>query len=256
MTETHKIFFTQVYHLTLANMKSRYRKTVAGFIWVVMNPIMLYGAQSIAFRKFLRLDIPDFFTFLLSGLLPWIFIIQTVHMSTPLLVTQGSLLKSMKIHPLVILTSQILDNFVNFMFAFVILFIPICLREKTDLTGLPLLPLGLLILIGGVIGLSWFLSILNIFYRDTNYVVSFVVSIMFFLTPIFYPLHYVPQKYRWMMNANPFYGLIRPIRSTLYQFSWDSLILEFMVGLSWMLGLLGLGYFYWKQKKEMIYYHV
>ena len=250
------IFLGQVYHLTLANMKSRYRKTFAGFIWVILNPIMLYGAQSMVFRKFLRLDIPDFFTFLFSGLLPWIFITQTAYMSTPIFVTQGSLLKSMKIHPLVILMSQILDNFINFMVTFIILFIPIWLRERTDSFSFIFLPLGLVILIGGVIGLCWFLSTLNIFYRDTNYVVSFVISIMFFLTPIFYPIHYIPQEYRWIVNANPIYGLIRPIRSTLYQFNSGSMISAFVQGTFWMLGLLALAYFYWKKKKEMIYYHV
>ena len=254
--ESKKIFWVQVCHLTIANMKSRYRKTFAGFIWVVMNPIMLYGAQSLAFRKFLRLDLPDFFTYLLSGLLPWIFITQTADMSTSLLVVNGNLLKSMKIHPLVVLMAQILDNFINFMFAFIILLIPITFVEGAEFTGLLLLPLGLAILISGVVGLSWLLSTLNIFYRDVRYVVGFLMSIMFFLTPIFYPVSYVPEGYRWMIYGNPFYGLIRPIRALLYHFNWHEVWPAFAGGAAWALGFLGLAYYYWKRKKNMIYYNI
>ena len=252
----YKALASQIYHLTIANMKSRYRKTIAGFIWVVMSPIMMYGAQSLAFRQFLRLDIPDFFIYLLSGLLPWIFITQTASMSAPLLLSSGNLLKSMQIHPLVVLMSQVIDNFFNFMFAFVILFIPIYWAESVDLRGLLLLPVGLGILVLGVAGMCWFLSVLNIFFRDVQYIVSFLVSVMFFITPVFYPVSYVPEKYRWMVDCNPFYGLIRPVRSTLYQLDMANVLESFGVGAAWALGFLLLAAYYWKRKKNMFYHYV
>lgn len=254
--ESRKIFLAQVGHLTLANMKSRYRKTFAGFIWVVLSPIMLYGAQSLVFSKFLRLNIPDFFTFLLSGLLPWIFIIQTLNMSTPIIQGHGNLLKAMKIHPLVVLMAQILDNFINFMFAFIILLIPILFRERADMVGLFFLPVGFAILILGMIGFCWFLAILNVFYRDTNYVVSFLTSVLFFLTPVFYPIEYIPRAYRWMVHGNPIYGLIQPVRTTLYQFRWEDMFWAFGTGMAWACGFLLLAYCYWKRKKNMIYYNI
>ncbi|MCY4644436.1 MAG: ABC transporter permease [Bacteriovoracales bacterium] len=256
MNDFRKLFWAQVPYLTLANMKSRYRKTFAGFIWVVMNPILLYGAQSLAFKTFLRLELPNFFTYLLAGLLPWIFIIQTADMATPLLVTNGHFLKAMKVHPLVLLLSQVLDNFINFSFAFIILLIPVCFADGVSWHGLFFLPIGLFILISGVIGMSWLLAILNIFYRDVRYVVSFLTGVMFFLTPIFYPVSYIPEKYRWMVSINPFYNLIQPVRSTLYQFDLENMLKAFGIGLGWSGGLLLLGALYWKKKKNVIYYHI
>jgi ABC-type polysaccharide/polyol phosphate export permease len=59
-------------------MKFRYRKTFAGFIWVILNPIMMFVVQSLVFKRFLKIEIPDSFVFLLGGLLLWIFITQTI----------------------------------------------------------------------------------------------------------------------------------------------------------------------------------
>ena len=251
-----KAQLNQIKHLTIASMKARYRKTFAGFIWVIINPIVLYGAQSLAFKKFLRLEIPNFFTFLLSGLLPWILIVQTLLMTTPILVSQGHLLKSLKAHPIVLISSQILDNFINFVFAFTLLFIPICLTEEINFWGLLFLPIATLILLVGLISLSTLLSLLNVFFRDMAFMINFVVSFMFFLTPIFYPIDYVPDYLRWIVHINPFYALINPIRSTLYQFDLENVLKAFMTGSAWSVGILLLSLFYWKKRKERIFYHV
>ena len=247
---------SQVVYLMIANMKSRYRKTFAGFIWVVINPIMLYGVQSLVFKRFLNLEVSNFFTHLLSGLLPWIFIVQSSEMSAALLISYGNLLRGLKVHPIVLLLALIFDNFINILFAFILLLIPVCFFEQINWVGLMLLPFGLLILIIGVTGLSWFLSVLNIFYRDTRFVVNFVMSIMFFLTPIFYPPSYIPEEYRWLVTINPFYGLIKPIRSSLYQYDPASIPYNFGYGLLWALGFLLLGYLYWRRKKKLFYYYV
>ena len=256
MAKSQKIFLSQVGHLTISNMKSRYRKTFAGFIWVVINPLVLYGAQSLAFRKFLGLDVPNFFTYLLSGLLPWVFITQTAEMAAPLILSQGNLLKAMKVHPMVLLLAQILDNFVNFIFAFIILLIPIWLTERNQSMGLLFLPVGLCILILGVVGMSWFVSVANIFYRDISYVLRFLMSVMFFLTPIFYPASYVPPEYQWMIHINPFYGLILPVRTTMYNFNFEEMLWAFAIGGAWAMGFLCVAYIYWRRKKNMIYYNI
>ena len=116
-----RIFFRQSIILAMANMKARYRDTIAGFIWVVLNPLIMFGAQSVAFKKFLRLDVPNYYLFLLGGLLPWIFLVNSLQMCTPVFEEKGPLLKSFKIQPLVVLSAQLFDNFVNFLFAFFIL---------------------------------------------------------------------------------------------------------------------------------------
>ena len=88
-----KHFWVQVWELTVASLKSRYRKTFAGFLWVVLNPLMMFGVQSLVFKTFMKIQVPDYHLFLLGGLLPWIFFSSTIQMGTPIFVTQSHLLR-------------------------------------------------------------------------------------------------------------------------------------------------------------------
>ena len=80
----YSAYIEQITYLTLYNMKARYRKTVAGFIWVNLDPILTYGVQSLVFKHILNFQMRGFYLFLASGLLPWIFFMQTIRMCTPI----------------------------------------------------------------------------------------------------------------------------------------------------------------------------
>ena len=125
----------QIIALTKSNMMSRYRKTIAGFLWVVLNPILMYAVQSFVFRKLLKIDVPNYSLFLLCGLLPWIFVTMTIDMVTPILDFSSDLLKSFKMNPAVLVLSQVLDNFFNFVFAFLLVLIPTWILVGGDYRG-------------------------------------------------------------------------------------------------------------------------
>lgn len=212
-----KYFWPQVRDLTLASMKARYRKTWAGFLWVIMSPILLFGVQSLVFRKFLKINIFHYDLFLLTGLLPWIFIASTLQMGTPIFVTQSQLLRAFKINPLVVIAAQILDNFINFLLSFFLILVPFYFYAERTPELLFVSPLFFLPLVIGTGALTIILSTLNVFYRDINFVMGFILSLMFFLTPIFYPRSYIPEEWQWAITWNPFYGFIEPLRLLLYQ---------------------------------------
>ncbi len=243
----------QVYELTIASLKSRYRKTITGMLWVIANPLLMFGVQSLVFKKFLRINVPDYYLFLLGGLIPWIFITQTLQMCTPIFVGHTQLMKSFKIHPHVLIFSQILDNLFNFMLTLFVLLVPTYFIHGLSFTHLLLLPLPLISLIISVTAMSTILTTLNVFFRDTNFVLGFLISIMFFLTPIFYPVEFMPQEYQWMVNLNPIYHLIEPIRDIVNgkvenQFLIH-LLKSYTVAISSSLVALG----YWKLKRNDLY---
>ena len=136
----------------------------------------------------MRIQVPDYNLFLLGGLLPWIFFSSTVQMTTPLFVTQSYLLRSFKINPMVILTSQVIDNFINFMASFLLILLPFYLSSDRSLSALLLLPFALIPLLIGTLSLGITLSTINVFYRDTNFVMSFIFNLLFYITPVFYPI--------------------------------------------------------------------
>lgn len=246
-------YWIQIKELTLASVKSRYRKTWAGFLWVIMNPILMFGVQAVVFRKFLKMDMPDYFLFLLGGLLPWIFLTSTVQMGTPVFVVQAHLLRSFKINPWVVLGAQVMDSFFNFLVTFLIVLLPLYLWSDKSLLTLLLLPVALIPLLIGTLTVTITLSILNVFYRDINFVMGFLFSLLFFLTPIFYPREFVPESYQWLIDLNPFFYFIVPFRVLLYTNDVVALIPVFGKSLFVCAICTGIAIFVWKKKQNEFY---
>jgi ABC-type polysaccharide/polyol phosphate export permease len=208
--------------LTQSNLKARYRKAYAGFFWVIANPILMFGAQGVVFRRLLKIPVPDFELFLLSGLLPWLFISQTLEMSCPLWTARARTLKSVPVHPLTFLLSLVIDNLINFGIAFLVLLTALGLAGLASFTGLPLLVPSAIVLTAGVIGMAWMLATLQVFFYDTRFIVSFVLSVGFFLTPVFYPASEMPAEIRWLIRINPFHLLIDPFRHCVHSYDLEA----------------------------------
>ena len=249
-----ELWWRQTLDFTVASMKSRYRKTIAGFVWVLLNPIIMFGVQSIVFRKFFRLDMPDYYLFLVGGLIPWIFMTQTVQMGTSALVTNSSLLRSFRVHPLILVGASVLDNFTNFLFTLLIIVIPVVLFSENGFSANILwTPVTLIPLVLITFSFTMLMSVVNVFYRDANFVLGFIFSVFFFLTPIFYPLEFVPENYRWLVDYNIFFHAITPFRTTIYSpepFAWFPLWLKAM---GWGLGLMFVATYYWRKKRNELF---
>lgn len=200
-------------------MKARYRKTFAGFIWVLMNPIIMFGAQSIAFRKFLKLDIQNYHLFLTSNLIPWIFLISNLQMCTSIFEEKRGVLRSYQVNPVVFLLAQIFDNFFNFICTFILLLTPLLIISGGSFLGVLHLVIALPVLLFASFLISGISSFLQVFYKDIKFIVQFMTGVIFFVTPIFFPIEYVPENYRIFIELNIFYIFIKPINLCLYNFN-------------------------------------
>jgi ABC-type polysaccharide/polyol phosphate export permease len=213
----------------------------------------MFGVQSLVFNKFLRLNIPDYYLFLLGGLLPWIFFSQTVLMGSPVFVSQSQLLRSFKVNPLVILSSQVLDNFINFLASFFLILIPFYIFKDKSLLPLTLIPMALIPLLLGTFSLTVALGLSNVFFRDTNFVIGFIFSLLFFLTPIFYPREYVPADWQWLTDINPVTYLIDPFRVLIYDPKFSIFIPSFLKSLGVSLIISVIAVLFWKRKQNDFY---
>jgi ABC-type polysaccharide/polyol phosphate export permease len=245
-----------VWELTAARMKARYRRTLAGFFWVVLSPMITFGAQALIFSKVLKLDVSNYGLYLLGGILPWIFISNSIEMGIPSLVGSRDLMMAYRIRPWVLVFSSIIDNFINFLAGLVLLLIPAFFFYDFSPLGLMLLPLALLQLMVGVTALVWLLSVLNVFFRDTRFVAHFGLSVLFFLTPVFYPRELIPSPYQWLVDINPFFSLIEPVRACLYQFRFDSFAFTFLKGLFFTVGLIAISSLNWKRSQNEFYFNI
>lgn len=249
-------FWRQAVALTEANLKSRYRKTLAGFVWVVLNPLILYGAQAIAFHHILRINMENYPLFLLSGLLPWSFLVSSLDMSVSSFVTHGRMLKAYPVDPLVFMVAQLLDNAINFVAAFLSILLVICLFMPANVLGVLLVPFAVIPLVGATLGMALIFATAQVFFRDTAFILRFLLNVSFFLTPIFYPAEFVPEAVRWIVQINPFYHLLMPFRSAIHQFSPQLFASSFGVALLVAMALLGAGATLWYRKRNEIYLYI
>ncbi|PIK14028.1 ABC transporter permease [Halobacteriovorax sp. JY17] len=249
-----KEFFNISLILTRTQLKSRYRSTFAGAIWVIINPIILFLAHALIFKQIIKLDIPNYFIFLLASLIPWTFIVGNINMVIPSLVTNREFLNSFNINPLSLVVSTVLDNFLNFCISFLIIGIGVFLLLETSFTtSIFLLPFAIINLLLFNMGISIFLSTVHVFFRDTQYFINFVNGLMYLLTPIFYPVEMVPSWAKVFVEINPYYIMIRPFQLILNNFSNTSLVQPFLIATILGVGSFIFGFLFWQKMKDEIY---
>lgn len=217
----------------------------------------MFGAQGYVFKMILKIGHPNYPLFLLTGLMPWIFLNQSVGMSTGLFVANARLFKSFPIHPAASLISIIVDNLLNFLLTFALILAGVSIfGTGVDVVHFLILPLPFASLAVAVVGLCWFLATLQVFYHDVRFVTDFVLSVMFFLTPIFYPRSFVPDRYQWIITCNPIAILLEPIQllsqDVLPPTYLSSLAASVGVAICFVLLSVGL----WNWKKNAIYFRL
>jgi lipopolysaccharide transport system permease protein len=234
--------------LGLASCRSRYRNTWAGFLWVLLSPLLQMVVQGFVFSEVIRIPIDRFNLFFVTGILPWIFIQQALVMTTPTLVSHERLLLSFKLHPLILIGASLVDHVLNFLILAFLLILPLSLWEGCPWWSFLLFLGTLMLVLFSLLALCFFLSLLHVHFRDTNFVLSFLLGIAFFATPLFYPLEMVPERWRFLIELNPIHHLIHPLRmSFLDHAQWPMAFMKLIV-VAFVLNFLT--YTYWKKKRD------
>lgn len=248
--------YTIISTLTFSVMKGRYRNTWAGVLWVILNPILMFSVHALVFKHILKLDIDRYYVFLLGGLLPWIFLSSTLTMTVNAFLTNREILLSFQIHPLAILASKVIDNFINFILPFFILFFVLLFTEGFEAIGVATLPISMVLLLYGGFTMSLFFATLQVYFRDTQFILGFALNILFFLTPIFYPVEKVPLDLRWIVDINPVYAIIRPFQIALYDFNSAILLPAIIKATIFNITLTVITYIFWRNKRNELYLYM
>ncbi|MBV2168596.1 MAG: ABC transporter permease [Bdellovibrio sp.] len=244
----------QIWVTAKASLKVRYRQSFAGIIWVILNPLLLLTVQSIAFKMILKIEVDNYLIFLSSGLLPWIFFVQTLEMSCGTLVNAGRLLRAYPLRPFVLVGAQFADNTINFLIGFLLVTGLGLTWGKMEWTHLPLAVPGLLFLGIGTFSLALLGSLVQVFFRDFKFILGFLMQLLFFLTPVFYPSSFVPPSFQWLIDVNFIYHWIRPIREALLEgvFVPEHLFISALSSLVVAM----ISFFAWRWRKNEIYQYL
>lgn len=242
--------------LTVASIKSRYRNTIYGLVWVILNPISTYLVQIFAFSVIFQIRFPNYPLYLMSGLLPWIFIVQSIDMCTGIFLSGVQFLKNVPIPPILLPLVQLLDNFLNFFFAIFLVLIYFLYNQSITLEHIAWLVLPMLPLLLCVSSVCIIFSLFNAKYKDVKFIVNFIFSLMFYLTPIFYKIDQVPENVRHYIALNPIYIIIKPFQELLINGPNLNFFISMTHATLLTIIFLILAFFVWKKMKRIVVFYV
>ena len=204
-----------LYFLTWRDIKVRYKQTVLGAAWAVIQPFFTMLVFSIFFGKLAKMpsDGIPYPIFSYAGLVPWTFFVNGLAQSSNSLVGSSNLIKKVYFPRLVVPLSAVLGGFPDFAVAFLVLLgMMVFYGILPSLTGILFLPLFLLLAFITAFGVGLWLSALNVEYRDIRYVVPFLTQFWLFATPIAYPSSLLSEPWRTIYGLNPMVGVVEGFR--------------------------------------------
>jgi lipopolysaccharide transport system permease protein len=207
-----------LYFLIWRDVKVRYKQTVLGVAWAVLQPVLSMVIFTLIFGKLVgvRSDGLPYPLFCYAALAPWQFFAQALAQSSNSVVTNARLLQKVYFPRLILPLAAVLAGVVDFLLALAVLaglmFWYGLAPSPWAVLWLPLLALWIALVALGV-GV-WFAA-LNVQFRDVFYVVPFVIQIWFFCTPVVYPASLAPENWRWLTGLNPMTGVVEGFRAGL-----------------------------------------
>jgi ABC-2 type transport system permease protein len=210
-------------NLVIKDLKLKYRDSVLGFVWSLVNPLLLILVYSFVFGHILRGGPNNFAYFLMVGILPWNFFAQSLMMSTGSILDNGNLIRKVALPMEVFPVTTVLFNLAQFLFALVVFFPMAWLFFKVPVawSWLSFLPI-LILQVVFTLGLCFIMSTATVFYRDMRHFTEIFLTLAFWLTPIIYDVKSVSAILKTVLYLNPFSYFVLVYQDALYRNTFSS----------------------------------
>jgi ABC-2 type transport system permease protein len=202
--------------LILRNIKTRYKRSVLGIAWTMINPMLTMLVLTIVFSQLFAFSVPQYPVYLLSGLLLWNFYSQTTVASIKDLIWSGGLLKRIFVPRGLFAVAAVGTGIVNLVLSLVPLGIIVFLTDSPIGLSLFFLPVSILIAGMFALGVGLGLSTLAVYFTDIVDMYQIILLAWMYLTPIFYPVEILAPKFQWLIRINPMYYILECFRMPIY----------------------------------------
>jgi len=236
------------YFFTWRDIKVKYKQTVLGFAWAVLQPFIMMVIFTVFFSKALKVpsDNIPYPVFVYSGLLIWNIFSSGLANAGNSMVNNANIIKKIYFPRLIIPISSVLIALFDFLMAFIV-FVGLLIYYQVSINFLlfiPLLLLSIIIASFGTFGLGSLLAALNIKYRDFRYIIPFMIQALLFVTPVIYPVSIISQYWiKCMLAINPMYSAVEIFRYSIIQKSLDYRLILISVISTFVFLLIGLLFF-------------
>lgn len=224
-----------LYFLIWRDVKIRYKQTVLGALWAILQPLLTMLIFTLFFGKLAGMASKTggapYPIYVYAGLLPWTFFANAVTNSSNSLVGSVNLITKIYFPRLIMPVASVIAGLVDLALSFLVLLVMMAYYHTPlgwQIITIPLLTIGVVLI---AIGVGSLLSALTVAYRDFRYIVPFMIQIWMFITPVIYPLSVVPAKWRMVMMINPIAGYIEGIRNAVLNrpIAWEHVLISSVV---------------------------
>lgn len=210
-----------IWSLVKQEIKGRYAGSMIGMFWTVLNPILTILVFVVIFSEVMAIkygqnsELNNYIIYLCSGIIPWNSLSETVTRSINVFIDHSNLIKRV-LFPKEILIAQILAaTTINLIIGLILLLCVILFLGFPIGISILLLPVVIILQVIFSFGLSLIFSTLNVFFRDLSHLINIFLHLWFWITPVVYPIHIVPDKFIIIMKLNPVYHMMGMYRDIL-----------------------------------------
>ena len=232
------------------DIKLRYRRSVLGYVWSVLNPLMIMIVMTIVFSTFFRFSIQNFPVYLLCGNIVFNFFSSSTTSSCYTIIENGSLIRKTYVPKYIFVFAKVTSCFVDFFFSLAaLILVMIITKSHFSFYNLLFIIPALEIYVFSL-GVALFISQATVFFRDVVHIYAVVITIMSYLTPLFYPIEILPDNLRPLVERfNPLYLFVKLFRDCVYSGTRLNLH-QIMYGGFWALGAFVIGALFFKKNQD------
>lgn len=203
--------------LVVKDIKLKYRRSILGYVWSILNPLLIMSVMAVVFSAMFKRNIENFPVYLFCGQLLFNFMNSSTHVAIFSITANAPLLKKTYIPKYIFTVAKITSGMVDLCFSLGALLIVMVVTGASFAWTNLLFPLVILQLYIFCIGMGLFLSQANVFFRDIQYIYNAVTTAWMYITPIFYPIDALPAQLQWIVkHLNPMYFYVAQFRDLIY----------------------------------------
>lgn len=233
-----------IVQLVTRELKVRYKRSVLGIAWTLINPLLQLLVFATVFRSVLQINIPHYISSVFCGLLVWTWFQSSLTEAAGVINANAMLIRQPGFPSIILPIVTILVHMVHFILALPVLLVFLLIDGVILQTDIWQLPLLMLLQLGFTAGFSYLLAALNVTFYDTKYTIGVLLQLFFYATPIFYDLSHVPERYHFWYWLNPMAHVVTAYRAALIEEghpNWGPLLA--IAAISLVLFFLGRRYF-------------
>ena len=187
---------------------SRYRKSILGVLWSLLNPLLTMLVMTLVFSYIFRFQIENFPVYLLSGQIIFGFFNESTTLAMGSVIANESVIRKIYVPKYIFPCSRVLSSLVNLMFSFIAFLLVFIVTQAPFHWTMVLLPIPIIYTFVFSLGISMLLSSMAVFFRDLTYLYGVFITLLMYLTPLFYPVEILPERILPFMGFNPIYHFV------------------------------------------------